>query len=82
MNHADFGLGTWHPEKGMYSVIEGMKKLAEEIGVSFKTNQNVEKIIVNRKSAIGIVVNGEKKYCDVIVSGADYHHTEGLLEKK
>jgi len=82
MNHADFGLGTWHPKKGMYSVIEGMKKLAEEMGVSFETNQNVEKIIVNRNTASGIVSNGEKKYCDVIISGADYHHTESLLEKK
>ena len=82
MNHADFGLGTWHPEKGMYSVIKGMKKLAEEIGVSFKTNQNVEKIIVNGNSAVGVVVNGEEKFCDIIISGADYHHTESLLEKK
>ena len=82
MNHADFGLGTWHPEKGMYSVIEGMKKLAEEFGVSFETNQNVEKIIVNKNCATGIVVNGEEKYCDVIISGADYHHTESLLEEK
>jgi phytoene desaturase len=82
MNHADFGLGTWHPKKGMYSVIEGMKKLAEEMGVSFKTNQSVEKIIVNRNAACGLVSNGEKKYCDVLVSGADYHHTESLLEEK
>ena len=82
MNHADFGLGTWHPKKGMYSVIEGMKKLAEEMGVTFKTNQSVEKIIVNRNAACGIVSNGEKKYCDVLVSGADYHHTESLLEEK
>ena len=82
MNHADFGLGTWHPKKGMYSVIEGMRKLAEEFGVSFKTNQNVEKIIVNQKSAIGIVVDGEEKYCDIIISGADYHHTESLLEEE
>ncbi len=82
MNHADFGLGTWHPKKGMYSVIEGMKKLAEEMGVSFETNQNVEKIIVNRNAASGIVSNGEKKYCDILISGADYHHTESLLEKK
>ena len=82
MNHADFGLGTWHPEKGMYSVIKGMKKLAEEFGVSFETNQNVEKIIVNKNCAIGIIVNGEEKYCDVIISGADYHHTETLLEEK
>ena len=82
MNHADFGLGTWHPKKGMYSVIEGMKKLAEEFGVSFETNQNVEKIIVSRNCATGIVVNGEEKYCDIIISGADYHHTESLLEEK
>ena len=82
MNHADFGLGTWHPEKGMYSVVQGMKNLAEEFGVSFEINQNVQKIIVNRKRAVGIVVNGEEKYCDVLVSGADYHHTESLLEKK
>jgi len=82
MNHADFGLGTWHPKKGMYSVIEGMKKLAEEMGVSFETNQSVEKIVVNGNTASGIVSNGKKKYCDVLVSGADYYHTESLLEKK
>ena len=82
MNHADFGLGTWHPKKGMYSVIDGMKKLAEEMGVSFETNQSVEKIVINQNTASGIVSNGEKKYCDVLVSGADYYHTESLLEKK
>ena len=82
MNHADFGLGTWHPEKGMYSVIEGMKNLAEEFGVTFEVNQNVQKIMVNRNCAVGIVVNGKEKYCDVLVSGADYNHTESLLEKR
>ena len=46
MNYADFGLGTWHPEGGMYSVVEGMKKLAEELGVTFEINSDVEKIIV------------------------------------
>ena len=31
MNHADFGLGTWFPEKGgMYKVVESMIKLAKE----------------------------------------------------
>ena len=82
MNQADFGLGTWHPKKGMYSVIKGMQRLAEETGVTFKTNQNVEKIIVKRNSVSGIVVNGAEKYCEVLISGADYHHTESLLEAK
>ena len=26
MNFADFGLGTWHPHKGMYSIVEGMAR--------------------------------------------------------
>ncbi len=82
MNYADFGLGTFHPKKGMYSVIEGIKNLAEELGVTIKTDQNVEKIIVEKRKASAIVVNGEKINADLILSGADYHHTETLLEEK
>lgn len=82
MNYADFGLGTWHPKNGMYSVIEGIAQLAYELGVTILTNQNVEKIITEKNKATGIVVNGENKYCDIIVSGADYHFTETLLNKE
>ena len=80
MNYADFGLGTFHPKNGMYSVIEGMGSLAKELGVTIKTNQNVEKIIVEDKTASAIIVNGERIDADVILSGADYHHTETLLD--
>jgi phytoene desaturase len=81
MNYADFGLGTFHPKKGMYSVIEGIKTLAEELGVSIKTNQNVEKICVENGKADALVINGEKIKADVVLSGADYHHTETLLDE-
>ncbi len=43
MNYADFGLGTWHPKGGMYEVVKAMRDLAFELGVTIKTNQNVEK---------------------------------------
>ena len=82
MNYADFGLGTWHPEGGMYSVVEGMKKLAEDLGVHFTTEANVEKIHVTENKVSGIRVNGEDSDTDLILSGADYHHTETLLDKK
>ena len=82
MNYADFGMGTFHPRKGMYSVVNGMKELAEELGVIIKTDQNVEKINIEKGSAKSLVVNGEKIDTDVILSGADYHHTETLLDKK
>lgn len=49
MNFADFGLGTWHPKNGMYSVIQGIEKLARELGVAIITNAPVEKIEVVEK---------------------------------
>jgi len=81
MNYADFGLGTWHPRGGMYTVIEGMVSLAKSLGVHFKTNSNVQKIITdNSKKVSGLLVNGEKIETDLVISGADYHHTETLLD--
>lgn len=80
MNYADFGLGTWQPTGGMYSVILGMEKLALELGVTINTNTPIEKIIVENKKVSGIIVNGTKIEADIVLSGADYHHSETLLE--
>ncbi len=80
MNYADFGLGTWHPKGGMYKVIEGMVALAEQLGVNFVTNAKVEKIDVDHKNQVNSVqVNGESIPTNLVLSGADYHHTETLL---
>lgn len=81
MNYADFGLGTFHPKKGMYQVILAMESLAKELGVDIKVNSPIEKIIVQNKEAKGVISNGENYYSDIVVSGADYHHTETLLDK-
>ncbi len=80
MNFADFGLGTWQPVGGMYSVILGMEKLAKELGVIIHTNASVDKIIVKNKTAVGIQIKEETILADIILSGADYHHSETLLE--
>lgn len=80
MNFADFGMGTWHPRNGMYSVILAMESLAKELGVTIQTNANVDKILVKDKKAVGVKVNGEEKNCDIVLSGADYHHSETLLD--
>jgi len=80
MNYADFGMGTWHPKTGMYDVIRGMESLALELGVKFETNSNIEKIIVENKKAVALQINGKRIDADIILSGADYHHTETLLD--
>ena len=82
MNYADFGIGTFHPKKGMYEVVKGMASLAEELGVTIQTGMNVEEILVENGKAIGVMANGQKHLADVILSGADYHHSETLLPER
>lgn len=82
MNFADFGLGTWHPKGGMYEIIKAMTSLAKELGVTIETNSAVEKIEVENGLAKAIQVNGDLKTFDIILSGADYHHSETLLDQQ
>ena len=82
MNYADFGLGTWHPKTGMFDVVFAMESLAKELGVKFVTNAAIDKIIVENKTAKALIVNGERIDSDLVLSGADYHHTETLLDEE
>lgn len=82
MNYADFGLGTWHPEGGMYEIIKAMTALAESLGVTIHTDSAVDKIEVIQNRASSVVVNGKTFEFDVILSGADYHHSESLLDEQ
>lgn len=79
MNFADFGLGTWHPKNGMYSIVEGMVSLADSLGVKIYLNSPVEEILLEKNKAIGIKIKNETILSDIVLSGADYHHTETLI---
>lgn len=79
MNYADFGIGTFHPKNGMYAVIQAMENLAKSLSVSVHTDQNVSEITVENGQAIGVVSNDAFAKADLVLSGADYHHTETLL---
>lgn len=82
MNFADFGLGTWHPRGGMYEVIKAMHALALELGVTFHLNSAVDKIRVENGQVVGISAKGKTIESDYVLSGADYHHSEKLLDKQ
>lgn len=83
MNYADMVLGTWYPKGGMYKIIEGMVKLAEEKGVKFKFDSKVQSLNVKGSNVESINVNGSLIAIDHVVAGADYHHVEQhLLPKK
>ena len=82
MNYADFGLGTFHPKTGMFAVVDGMRQLAQELGVEIRCDQEVSQIMISDGVVNGIVSNGQEHYSDIVLSGADYQHSESLLETK
>ncbi|MCV9928951.1 phytoene desaturase family protein [Flavobacterium sp. LS1R49] len=82
MNYADFGMGTWHPKTGMFDVVRGIESLAKELGVTFKTNSRIDEIIVKNNIATSLIINDEIITSDIVLSGADYQHTETLLPKE
>ncbi len=87
MNYADIHGGTWYPEGGIYSVINAMYRLALELNVRFRFSEQVTSIEVAGRKAKTVHTStpGDKAgyhMADVVLSGADYHHTETrLLEK-
>ncbi|MEP0211715.1 MAG: phytoene desaturase family protein [Cellulophaga sp.] len=82
MNYADLKLGTWHPQGGMYKVVEGMQKLAQSLGVKTITDSPVLKINIENGKVKGVDSKSGYLECDILLSGADYHHTETLLPKQ
>ncbi|AZI67881.1 phytoene desaturase [Kaistella daneshvariae] len=82
MNHADFGLGTWYPKGGFNAVAQGIVTLAKELGVEFHVDQQVIKIETENNVANRVITNTDTFEADIVISGADYAHTENLLEKQ
>ncbi|MBC7873705.1 MAG: phytoene desaturase, partial [Ferruginibacter sp.] len=79
MNYADIKGGTWYPEGGMYSVVAGMIKLAQELGVQFRFDEEVREIVIREKQAKTVTTNKSNYSADAVISGADYHFTETQL---
>lgn len=79
MNYADIKGGTWFPKGGMYKIVEGMHRLAVELGVSFFFNRNVKAIKVENAYAKTGETDTQQFEADVVIASADYHHVETKL---
>jgi phytoene desaturase len=80
MNYADIAGGTWYPEKGMYSIVEGMEKLAIELGVQLQYNTKINSLEINNNKIVKVQdANGKTYTADVIINSTDYHFFETKL---
>ncbi|MCJ8209377.1 phytoene desaturase family protein [Mucilaginibacter sp. RS28] len=82
MNYADLVLGTWYPFGGMNEIVQGMVKVAEELGVEIKLNTEVTAIDIADQQVSKIrTVSGDFE-ADFVVAGADYEHVDQQLLPK
>lgn len=79
MSHIDFNMGVFYPQGGIYKITEALVQVANKYDVSFKTNSDVQKILVENGKAVGVKVNGKELKGDIVISNADIHHTETML---
>ena len=82
MNYADFGIGTFQPPNGFHDLVDAMVDLGKSLGVKYEVNHKLSKINVKNKKIENLIINDKSIDCDLILSGADYHHTESLLPIK
>ncbi len=76
ITYADLVEGMTFPMGGIYSVIEDMVKLGEEMGVRLRTESPVAEIVVQGGAARGVrLESGEFIGADIVVSNADLVYT-------
>ncbi|MEM9987837.1 MAG: phytoene desaturase family protein, partial [Bacteroidota bacterium] len=81
MNHADLTLGTWYPMGGMNKIVQGMVKVAREVGVQIELNTEVKHIEVDQGRATQLHTNRGVFSTDLVIANSDYQHTDQKLLK-
>lgn len=79
MNYGGYKLGTWYPMGGFSKIIDAMAEVAEDQGIRFHLNSNIDSIKIIQNKATGLSVNGEEIEFDTIIASSDYYHTENSL---
>ncbi|MFN5983587.1 MAG: 1-hydroxycarotenoid 3,4-desaturase CrtD [Fluviicola sp.] len=69
--HLEMTLGTYFPIKGMHAIPMSLIQLAQEQGVRFHTNAEVQGILVENKTLQGIQVNDTQIQADVVFCNSD-----------
>ncbi len=71
--YIEHGHGIFHVEGGLNQLSSSMAQAVEEMGGKIHLNRSVSEIIVENKTAKGVILeNGEKQYADAVVVNADF----------
>lgn len=78
--YGELAYGLWLPEGGIYGLVEGIERLARELGVEVRTRARVSKIKTRGGRAQGVELSdGTKLEASHIVSNVDVPTTDTTL---
>jgi phytoene desaturase len=70
--HVELTGGVWYPRGGIYQIAQALQRLAQELGVQITTNQPVKQIVVQDRTARGVMLaNDEFIPADTVISNLD-----------
>ncbi len=72
--------GLYYPSGGMYRVAEALAAIAEKLGVEFRYNSPVERILIDQGRASGVALaDGSRLPADIVVANADLGYVYNSL---
>ncbi len=69
--HLEQNEGAYYPKGGMISITNALHRLAMKKGVRFYFDTPVDRIIHSEAKVLGIVVNNNNIFSDIVISNAD-----------
>jgi len=76
MSHVDLTLGVWYPMGGMGKLVDALTSLCQEHGVTIHTGEEVNGFEYQGERISAVKTATSVYPTDVVVSSADYAHTE------
>lgn len=78
--YGELAYGLWLPKGGIYALVEGIEKLALELGVKIHTGRRIRQIIIKDRRVAGIELNdGSVHHSNLVVSNVDLPTTNTEL---
>ncbi|MBL8171390.1 MAG: phytoene desaturase [Acidobacteria bacterium] len=80
LSYGELAYGLWLPKNGIYGLVEGITRLALELGVEIHTGKRVKRIVIEGRDVTGVeMATGEFHAARTVVSNVDVPTTNTEL---
>ena len=80
LSYGELAYGLWLPKGGVYGLVEGIERLARELGVEIETNCRVNRISLEGSTVTGVeLADGRKFRSSLVISNVDVPTTDAHL---